>query len=146
MNDKKTIELDTILNVIESEEELSLYLNQTLPEETLSFINYIDSIRSSKDIKKSVLIEQSDIHRTYGYQILNGTKSPSRDNILKLCIGGCFTVEETNKALTLSGYNKLYAKDKRDSLLIFTLNKQFNLIDTNLFLDRYHHEPLGTVE
>lgn len=146
MIDKKTSELDQMLNYIDSEEDLKNYLSQTLPQQTLSFVDYIEALRVSKDIKKSVLIDRADIHRTYGYQILNGTKSPSRDNIIKLCIGGQFSLEETNRALELGGYNKLYAKNPRDSLITFCLKKQQTIIETNLFLDHYKFSPLGEID
>ncbi len=146
MIDKKTTELDDILNYIDNENELKDYLNQTLSNPILTFVDYMEQLRISKNIKKSALIESADIHRTYAYQILNGTKHPSRDNIIKLCIGGQFSIDETNRALTLGGYNKLYAKDQRDSLITFCLNKQFNLIDTNLFLDRFQQALLGNID
>lgn len=146
MIDKRTTELDNILNYIESEDELKDYLAMTLSQETLSFIYYLVTLRLAKNLKKSVWIEQSDIHRTDAYQILNGTKTPSRDNILKLCLGGGFNLEETNRVLTLEGYNKLYAKDRRDSLLIFCINKGSNLLHTNLFLDKFNQDPLGSID
>ena len=146
MSDKKTTELDTILNFIEDEKMLDDYLKLQLPKNTLTFINYLEEIRSNKNLKKGLWIEQADISRSYAYQIFNGTKSPSRDTILKLCISGGFSLEEPNKALTLGGFNKLYAKNRRDSLLIFALNKQLNLINTNLFLDRYEQDSLGNID
>lgn len=146
MLDKKTDELNDILNFIDNEKDLETYLNQTLSKQVLGLIDYIKELCLSKNIKKSVLIKQADIHRTYAYQILNGTKSPSRDNLIKLCIGDQFSVEETNRILTLGGYNKLYAKDPRDSLITFCINKQCNLIDTNLLLDRHQQLPLGNAE
>lgn len=143
MLNKKTSELDFMLSCIENEEELKKYFNQTLSRPILTFVDYVESLRLSKNLKKSVLIDQSDLHRTYGYQILNGTKSPSRDNIIKLCLGGHFSLDETNRALTLGGYNKLYAKDPRDSLITFCLQKQQTVIETNLFLDHYNFVLLG---
>lgn len=146
MIEKKTTELDSMLNFIEDEKDLEAYLNLHLSEETLTFIHYLEDIRLEKGIKKGSWIEQADISRSYAYQILNGTKSPSRDNILKLCISGQFSIDETNKALTLGGVNKLYSKDRRDSLLIFAINKKLSVIDTNLFLDRYSQPPLGNID
>ena len=57
-----------------------------------------------------------------------------------------FSVEETNRILTLGGYNKLYAKDARDSLITFCLKKQCNLIKTNLLLDHYNLLPLSKTD
>lgn len=71
---------------------------------------------------------------------------PSRDNLLKLCFGDQSTLDEANRLLTLAGYNKLYSKDQRDSLLIFCLNKKFTLLKANLFLDHYNQAPLEGLE
>lgn len=144
--EKKTTELDSMLSFVENEKELEEFLTLHLPEDIRSFIHYLEEKRLEKELKKAKWIEQADISRTYGYQILNGTKSPSRDNILKLCIGGGFSLEETNKALTLGGFNTLYVKDRRDSVLIFAIKKPLNLIETNLLLDRYGQDLLGNID
>ena len=73
-------------------------------------------------------------------------KTTELDNILKLCLGSGFNLEETNRVLTLGGYYKLYAKDRRDSLLIFCINKGSNLLYTNLFLDKFNQDPLGNID
>lgn len=142
MLNKKTDELNNILNFIETEHELNHYLNETLSKPLISLPDYIKQLCKEKNIKKSVLIEQADLHRTYAYQILNGTRSASRDNLIKLCIGGQFSLEQTNRILTLGGYNKLYAKNPRDSLITFCINKQCNLIKTNILLDHHQQLPL----
>ena len=65
MLDKKTDELDNILNFVETEDELEHYLNETLSKPLISLPDYIKKLCEEKNIKKSILIEQSDIHRTY---------------------------------------------------------------------------------
>ena len=55
MSDKKTTELDTILNFIEDEKMLDDYLKLQLPKNTLTFINYLEEIRSNKNLKKGFI-------------------------------------------------------------------------------------------
>ncbi|WP_416906597.1 helix-turn-helix domain-containing protein [Paraclostridium sordellii] len=88
-----------------------------------------------KGISKSDLIKNAEIDRTYGYQILNGTKKPSRDKLLKLCISASLDIQESNKALKLGNVGQLYPKNPRDSIIIFGINKKLNLfqIDELLF-------------
>lgn len=75
MLDNNTTELDNIINNINSESELDNFIKNTLsPIPKLTFSKYLDSLRISKN-KKSELIANADIHRNYGYQILNGTKT-----------------------------------------------------------------------
>lgn len=147
MIDNSTTELDNLLNSINNENELKSYLSSKISKEkAIPFNKYIEDIRISKNLKKSIFIANSDISRTYAYQILNGLKTPSRDNIIKLCLGGNFSIEETNKALNLAGYNKLYSKDMRDSLIIYFLNNNYTVVNSNLKLDEHNLPPLGNCE
>lgn len=143
MDDKKTHELDNIVNFINNEKELNEYLSKTISNRiNLDFVEYLDKLRDEKKISKAELINNANINRTYGYQILNGTKSASRDKILKICLSGKFTIEETNRLLTLGGYSRLYSKDPRDTVIIFAINKGLSVIDTDLFLDKFNQTPL----
>ncbi|MGL6108208.1 helix-turn-helix domain-containing protein [Romboutsia sp.] len=76
----------------------------------MDIIIFFKNILKDKKISKSNIIKNAHIDRTYGYQLLNGTKKPSGDKILKLCIGGGFTIDETNKALKLGNCGELYSK------------------------------------
>lgn len=146
MLEKSTDELEKILNFIDDEKSLGKYIEQTLSNEPLTMIQYIKDICLKKNISKTLLIQQSDIQRNYGYQILSEKRCPSRDNVIKICIGGQFSLEETNRTLTLGGYSKLYAKNARDSIIIFCINKCLNITKTNLLLDQYNQLPLGDVK
>ena len=146
MLDNNTTELDNINN-INSESELDNFIKNTLsPIPKLTFSKYLDSLRISKKIKKSELIANADIHRNYGYQILNGTKNPSRDNVLKLCLACKLSIDESNRCLTLAGFNKLYSKNARDGLIIYFINNGYSVIDANLKLAELELELLGNVE
>lgn len=142
---KDTIELFNILNTADSDSKLEDYLANTLKYvDQLSFVDYFNNIVNLKGLKKSQLIELSDIHREYAYQILNGSKKPSRDNILKLCFGGKLTLIETERALALGKASKLYVKDPRDSIVIFCINKGLDLINTNIYLEKNGLASLGS--
>lgn len=132
MNDKKTSELLNILNSINNESKLTNYISETIGDfEGIGLSNYFEEICEKQGLKKSTLINNSGISRTYGYQILNGTKRPSRDKIIQLCIGAKLDLESTQKALTLGGVSNLYAKNARDSIVIFSINKNVGVMEIN---------------
>ena len=54
MLDKKTDELDNILNFVETEDELEHYLNETLSKPLISLPDYIKKLCEEKKIKKKV--------------------------------------------------------------------------------------------
>ena len=144
MDDKKTHELDTIINFIEDENDLNEYITNTISNSiNFDFINYLDKLIKEKNISKATIIKLAGIDRTYGYQIFNGRKNPSRDKIIKICIAGKFTIEETNRLLSLGGYTRLYSRDPRDSIIIFSLNKGLSTIETDFLLDKYNQIPLN---
>lgn len=131
----ETIKLMGILKNIEDEDFLDNYLDNIEDKyKDLDFINYLEELLKNKKLSKSTIIKNSDMDRTYGYQILNGTKKPSRDKILQLCIGGGFSLEETNKALKLGNCGELYSKNLRDAVIIFGINKNIDIIKLNELL------------
>lgn len=70
------------------------------------------------------LIASAGIQRNYGYQILDGRRHPARDKVLSLCLALTLDVTETQRALTLTQNGQLYSKNRRDSILIFALEKK----------------------
>ena len=72
--------------------------------------------------------------RTYAYQIFSGRRKPARDKLLALGFGMGLALEEMQKLLKVSEYPVLYAKNKRDSILLFCLDKGVSLIETNELL------------
>ncbi|CEO33824.1 MAG: helix-turn-helix domain-containing protein [Paraclostridium sordellii] len=136
MNENETVELMSILKNIDDESYLDEFVKITSTNfSDLSLPNFFQNICKEKGIRKSDLIKNAEIDRTYGYQILNGTKKPSRDKLLKLCISASLDIEESNKALKLGNVGQLYPKNPRDSIIIFGINKKLNLfqIDELLF-------------
>lgn len=104
-----TVNLLNILNSIDNAKELNNFLDN-VHDKNITFVTYFNDICSKKNLKKSDLIYNANINRTYGYQILNGDKKPSRDKIIQLCISANLTLKETNKALILGNTNELYVK------------------------------------
>lgn len=143
MNSDKTVELMSILNDIEDESFLDEFLKTTSDNfSDLGLPKFFKDICSEKNISKSLLIKNAEIDRTYGYQILNGTKKPSRDKILKLCISANLNLEESNKALKLGNVGELYPKNPRDSVIIFGLNKNLDILKIDELLYNRNFDTL----
>lgn len=141
----ETVNLLNTLNTIDNTKELHDFLDN-IHDKSITFITYFNDICNKKNLKKSDLIYKANINRTYGYQILNGDKKPSRDKILQLCIGANLTLKETNKCLILGNVNELYVKNPRDSIIIFSINKNLSIIDIDELLYEYNLPLLGEKE
>lgn len=144
MKRNKTEELLNILKNIRKMSELKKYIDDHAIERDKNRLSdYILRICEEKGYSKSDIIRNADIHRTYGYQILSGIKRPSRNKLLQISIGNKLTREETNKALTIANLGILYAKDPRDSIIIYALNNGLNLVDANIILYEQGYDLLG---
>lgn len=134
MKQKKTIELETILTQAKVHD-----LEHILEEiPTLNFLDYLHQLMEKKKLKKAEIIQASLLPRTYAYQIFQGTKQAGRNKALQIAIGMKCTVDETNRLLTLSSHNRLYAKNQRDAVLIFGIQNQMNITDIEEILNEYN--------
>ncbi len=75
------------------------------------------------------VIKRSQIDRTYGHQIFNGTRIPSRDKLIQLAFGFGLTFEETQTLLKKAGKCMLYAKVKRDAACIYGLSHKMSVME-----------------
>lgn len=143
MRNKSTEKLLNRLKNIKNKSELNKYVDSSNhKEDNYKLSEYILELCKDKGYSKSDIIKNSDIYRSYGYEILNGKKSPSRDKLLQICIGNKFTLDQTNRALTLGKLGVLYPKDPRDSIMIYSINNKLNLIDTNIILNEHDFQAL----
>ena len=128
---------------IRNERELSIYLEKLSSEKNeKTFPEYFLNVLDRKGLRKTDAISASFLDRIYAYQILAGKKNGGREKIISLCIGGDFDIDETQKALTLARMGILYSKNSRDSIIIYSINNHFSIIDTNSLLIKHNENPL----
>ncbi|MGN0194583.1 MAG: hypothetical protein ACI39G_05690, partial [Pseudoramibacter sp.] len=119
-NIKKTEELLDVLTRMDSPPKLGTYLDGLAPLPG-GFAEYFNLLPKVKALSKKELIQKSGLERTYAYHILNGTKQPSRDKILALALAAGLDLTETQRALELTHEGILYAKNRRDAVLIYAV-------------------------
>ena len=142
VSEKKTVELLEILNQAENSEGLKKYLDDTTDYTNLDFQTYFNELLEKKQLSKSDMVKLSGIERTYLYHILSGSRTPGRDNALRLCIGAGLNLEETMRCLEILSVGILYAKNKRDSIIIYSINRGNNVDETNALLFEMNEKPL----
>lgn len=126
-----------LLKIINKNDNLSIEaLLKKIPD--LCFVDYLETLMIQKKITKSQLIQYSNLDRTYGYQILNGTKKPSRIKVIQIALSLQLTYQETNNLLSLSNNGSLYSKVKFDAIILLALKNHYSVMETNLLLDNYH--------
>ncbi len=139
-----TRNLADILSNIDSPKEMEKFFKHPkVTDAHKDFISYYRSLPSVTELTDTEIIEKSGIEKSYYYQIFKGTRHPSRDKILRLCIAAGLSVRETTRALELSECATLYPKNRRDIIITVGLNQKAHVMDINLLLDRYGEEALS---
>ena len=104
--------------------------------------NYLAAVIEEKGLQKADVIRKSNIQTNYAYQILSGLKIPSRDKLIALCFGMELSLTETQTLLKYAGYAPLYPRNKRDSVIIDSLEKHKDVINCNITLDEFNLSPI----
>ncbi|MCR5654404.1 MAG: hypothetical protein K6G07_02015 [Lachnospiraceae bacterium] len=147
---KPTDELNKLLEDV-APEELDAYLEKNrkyMADAERAFYYYMKDVIDEKRLKMNFVYSTAGLSQSYGEQIVHMTKhTKDRDVILRLCIAGRFSVEETNRALKLYKMSELYAKDPRDACLIVAINRRiYDLFKIDDILTEHGFDVLSAQE
>ena len=135
----KKKDTDDLQNELMSAPDLDRFLSENQDNfYDTSFADSLMSLFDKKSISKAALAKKAGISNVYLYQIFSGERNPSRNRILCLCFGLTANLEETQELLKHSGYAQLYAKNKRDAIIIYGLTHDMDLgeINDRLFFEK----------
>lgn len=107
---------------------------------------YLNQVMSQKGLRKADVVRGSLLSKAYVYQIFSGDKTPSRDKVIALAFGLRLSDRETQTLLKVSGNMGLYARDRRDAVILFALLRNKSILETNHLLFDHGLEPLGVPE
>lgn len=101
-------------------------------ERTVS--DYLIELCKMQDKVPGQVIKKAQLDRTYGHQIFNGTRIPSRDKLLQLAFGFELSLNETQRLLKVAGKSMLYAKVKRDAVCIYAISHGMGVMEAQELL------------
>jgi len=101
----------------------------------LSFSEYVNMLLSLKGMTIAEVQRRGRL-TNYIYEIFNGKKMPMRDTALQLCFGFALTIDESQRLLRSAKTGALYAKDKRDTILLYGLKEGIECAAVNDLLDK----------
>ena len=136
---------DDLMKILRSKHSVEEYFDENDSEMFFGTLTeMLDFYRLRGGLSKGDVVRGSTIKREYCYELLRGdvSKKPSRDKVIMLCFGLRLGVDECQQVLKKSGYAPLYARDARDSLIIFSVNNGISVVKTNIKLAEYGLEPL----
>ena len=140
MQEKPTNELNSLLENTHPD-QLGDFLKENrsyMADDRKGFYYYFKDVLYEKDIKLKDVYSFAGVSESYGSKILTMEKhTRNRDLIIRLCIAGHFSWDETNRALKLYGMTELYAKDPRDACLIVAINnRKYDLAEVDDLLEQ----------
>lgn len=128
-----------LIESMQSSKDYQSYLlnhNDEINSSRMKIDRALSVILAEKGLKKADVIRKSGLDRYYAYQIFNGTKNPTRDKVVMLCISADMTFDEIQNLLKITGYAILYAKDRRDNVIIYGIeNKKMLWISIPLYMN-----------
>lgn len=140
---QKTTEL--LMNELKDSKNIDSFLTKNSEEILdLSLSSYLKELLQKYGLKKSEVFRGAGlVGNCYGYDIFrNDLKKPSRDVLIRICIGFPLSVEETQKVLRCGQVRPLYPRDERDAYILFALNQKYNLDRLNDLLYEHNLEPI----
>lgn len=140
MQEKTTDELNGLLEQTHPD-QLNTYLKEnrfSWADEKKGFYYFMKEILQEKKIRLKNIYALVGVDESWGGKIITMEKhTKNRDLIIMFCIGGHFSLQETNRALKLYGMRELYAKDSRDACLIVAINNRiYRLRDIDDLLEK----------
>ena len=147
---KPTNELDKQLEQMKPEELAGYFKDNDkyMPDKEKGFSFYMKDVFQSKNILLKDVYSRADVSENYGRKILSGEKhTKNRDLIIRFCVAGHFSLGEINRALKMYEMSPLYAKDRRDAVLIVAVNnRKYDLTDIDDMLTDQGLEKLSVEE
>ena len=105
--------------------------------------DYLHTILEAHGMTVIQAIQRCNLDRSYGYQLFNGTRRPTRNILLTLAIQLGLTERETQRLLKLAGRPVLYARNRRDAAILYCLSHRLSHAETEELLCGLEVEPLA---
>lgn len=134
----------TLLRQLFQAPDLDTFFDRYQPALCLpDFHEYLLELCRERQMKKETVIRRAGIERTYGYQLLNGTRKPSRDKTLQLALALRLNMDETQKLLQIAEKSPLYPRLKRDAAVLYCVSHGYGVMETQSLLHELGLALLG---
>ena len=96
---------------------------------------YLNSLIDRTNVNKGTLLKKINLSKSFFYEVLGGKKLPGRNNFIQFMIALDQPFSECQAALKACGYNPLYARNRRDAIIIYCIENQKCLAEVNILLE-----------
>ncbi|MCI8647724.1 MAG: XRE family transcriptional regulator [Firmicutes bacterium] len=128
---KRKKKTEDLINEIVSGNDISQYIESNTDEFLDTPVHiYLKKQLSAAGLKVSQVADRS-CKGEYIYQVFRGIKHPGRDILICIALAMELSLEETSHLLRIARMPLLDARNRRDSILIFSLKQALPVPDTN---------------
>lgn len=136
------IETQELLNRLETEDDIALFFKENEGEFlTIDLRELLNELVAHKELKLSDIVRKSG-QGDYVYKVFNGDRKPSRDILIGIAIGMNLTFKETQFVLRIAKQAALDPRDKRDSILIYSINTGLEYPKVNDLLSEMNEKSI----
>lgn len=138
--------MDELSMDVSDERALDKYLEKVSGYGDVSkdtFADYYGRLLKRRGLSSGDIEKQTGLEHSFCNKMINGKTGVSRNNMLALSIAAGLSLEEVEECLMLTNNGALYAKDSRDSVIIYSINRGLSLSETNDLLFSKGMELLG---
>ena len=108
-----------------------------------TFPDHLARLCAEREVARERVIQRAHIERSYGHQLFNGTRRPSRDKVIQLAFGFGLDVEGAQELLKIARQAPLYPKIPRDIVLLRCLHEKRSVWEAQDALDSMGLTLLG---
>ncbi len=138
---KKT---EKMLNQLEGEKSFTEILEENKGSfEYKTVGEYILNEIEKKHTTKAKIIKESGINKRFFFGIISNSKHPSRRYIIRIFLALELTLKDVQWYLKAMDYAQLYARDRRDAVIIYCINHHLSVNECNKMLNKIGLENLG---
>ena len=96
---------------------------------------YLCELLTERGMEVRSTIQALGLDRSYGYQIFNGTRRPTRNILIRLAFLLGLDLDQTNRLLKIGRKEVLYPRIRRDAAVIFALERKMSLEQLDALLE-----------
>ena len=129
---KPTTDILKELSTVKAPKQFDRFLEDNKAElDSRTFSSYLGELIEGSSLSKAQIVKASNLNEVYCYQIISGSRIPSKDKVIALALAMGIDTHQTNRLLTLAGCAELYPKDTRDCTVIYALNNHLSVHQLN---------------
>ena len=139
----KNTKTDVLNQKLNDDISFTEFLNENVKDFLdVPLCRYLKVLIQKRGYTKAQVIRDSGINRRFFFDILADKRKPARNYVLRILIALKIPLKNIQWLLRATGYAQLYARDRRDSVIIYCINHRISVDECNAMLKRINFEEI----